>query len=196
MLESSGVLTQSTPSEVLGHDSSSLLHSAHSTAASRLRALKIIHRLSQDTPTDTQLSDIIKVQSTIRDKALSMADINAMEYAFEKENEDDLITAAKFFSKMKKRFKLPHLPAIALGVLYFKQKRFKEAVKEFSDAIKLQEALPRPLYSIADDTTALYNRALSYFRVGNDTLAILDLEHTLKLDDKHLKVNLQHKSYI
>jgi tetratricopeptide (TPR) repeat protein len=187
-ISSSANQTDSTTNQVTLETSVHESHTVHSSE-SRLKALKLIHRLSQDTVVDMQLTEIIGLEKTIRDKALSMADILAMEHAFDQEAEDDPVTAAKLFVKMKKRFKLPHLPTIALGVLYFKQKKYREAIDEFTHAVKFQAALPRPIYSVTDDVTALYNRALCYFRVGNDSAALLDLEQAVGLDGKNLKVD-------
>jgi tetratricopeptide (TPR) repeat protein len=153
-----------------------------------MNALKSIYKMSKETSPDLQLLNIIELNLIIRSKSISMSDIYSIEHGFELENEGDLEGASKIFVKLKRRLKLPHLPSICLGVIFFKQKRFLDAIAEFSSAIKLQSELPKAMHDLEDQLIALHNRALCYFRTGDDLLGLADLEKALKINPDHVIV--------
>ena len=150
---------------------------------SKGKALKTMFRLSQDTHPDLQLIQLLEYDNVIRQRAIPLGDIEAIEHGLELEKENEMDDALKYYRKLKRRFKFVQIPTTCVGIILFKQGKYLQAIKEFNDAIKFQSTLPRAIFCADDDMMALYNRALCHFRTGNDGLAIDDLEQSLKLND-------------
>ena len=96
--------------------------------------------------------------------------------------------AVASFTRAGTNSKEPHLSKIFLGSLYYQSNKNLAAISSFSEAIRLIQGIKSSsLYNKYDEFVARFNRAMVYFRAGNDDLGLKDFEKALRLDSNNIK---------
>ena len=155
-------------------------HAVHNL--SKDKAKKLIVKLTRDAPVDVELGRIKELN--IAERKMSAGERSHLLRGCTFMEVEEWEPAIASFVRVAKKSKQPHLPFICIGVIRFRQKKYMAAVEAFAKAHSFLYSMKRVGQSHPEDEfTALYNRALSYFRLGNDHAGIADLEEACKAHD-------------
>ena len=149
----------------------------------RERAYKTLFKMANDANPDLQLLN--PMINTHQDSS-NHAEKSFIDQAVILENDGDVDAACKIYSRAIRRGAATNLLLLNLSVLYFKQKKYEDAIKQNSRVIQnltkwIGETELSNEYKL-ELVMALYNTALCYFRLGNDEEALQNLEHAVRIN--------------
>lgn len=131
-------------------------------------------------PNDPDTKSIIPINLSDRVLGFDIRDQLEMGYRYEQEgdyaNAEVCYTRAVSASKRLSR----SLPLLMRGVVFFHQKKYFLAIRDFTEAIPFSpDEAGETAQEKSDIAIALHNRALAHFCVGNDTNGVEDLNIAL-----------------
>ena len=132
------------------------------------KATKILKREIKQLPPDLNVHKLIEIE--LFNRKINVGDRDLLERGLRHEYVNELDQAIACYTRARKQSKDPYLPRLFLGAVYFKQELYLTSLKHFSAAVQMISELNGALYSIQDDFCANFNRAATYFRVGDDKL--------------------------
>lgn len=144
--------------------------------AQQAKMKKQLMTLISKAPNDPDTKNIIPVNLSDRVLGFDIRDQLELGHRYEQDgdfaNAEVCYTRAVVASKKLNR----NVPLMMRGVVFFMQKKYFLAIRDFSEAIPFSaEEAGDSTQEKADIAAALHNRALAYFCVGNDTNGVDDL---------------------
>jgi hypothetical protein len=145
----------------------------------QMRAKKHVSLLASKAPEDPDTGKIMVLKFTDRNLNFDVRD--HLEEGFALQTNGKLSEAESFYDKAVLTGKSVSLalPLAMRGIVRFLQRKYLKAIKDFTDSIALYEQYGETRHDKADTAAALYNRALSYFRIGDDDSGVSDLKKAL-----------------
>ena len=156
--------------------------------AIQTKAKKHLLGLISKAPLDPDTKSIIPI--VLSDRVLSFDIRDQLELGYRYEQEDDFSNAEVCYTRAVAASKrlTGNLPLMMRGGVFFRQKKYFLAIRDYTESIP-EGRMIETAQDKADVATALHNRALSYFCVGNDANGIDDLNTALeKYQPENLKI--------
>jgi tetratricopeptide (TPR) repeat protein len=137
----------------------------------------------KETPPDVQIHKVLDIDLTNRN--VNLWEKGLIDEGRQAEVEGYLDHAVSSLTRAGINSKEPHLSKLFLGSLYFRNARYLSAIDNYSEALRMIWGIKSSsMYNKGDEFVAKFNRAIAYFRTGNDTEGIKDLEDALKVSHK------------
>ena len=148
------------------------------------RATRTLKRATKKVPRDVFVHNLLDVE--MHNRKINMGDRELFERGLRHEaaNEDD--SAIACYVRARKTSKDPQLPRMFLGAVYFKKGLYLAALKQYDAALRTIGESRGMQYSPQDDFVANYNRAVTYFRLGEDACGVDDLARAVALRPQHM----------
>ena len=149
------------------------------------RATRTLKRATKAVPKDVFVHNLLDVE--MNNRKINMGDRELFERGLRHEaaHEDD--SAIACYVRARKTSKDPQLPRMFLGAVYFKKELYLAALKQYDAAVwAINESRGGKQYCLQDDFVASYNRAVTYFRVGDDACGVADLARAVALRPQHM----------
>lgn len=149
------------------------------------KAERKLRQMVRETPPDIQISNLFEIDLSNRANACE-TDLVALAQKAERENMAD--HAISYLTRAGINSKEPHVYKVFLGSFYFRTGKYLKSIQCYTDAMRMVTAVKlSAVYNQADDFIIRYNRAIAYFRTGNDAAGLKDLERALEIEDENVK---------
>jgi CRP-like cAMP-binding protein len=156
-------------------------------AKARLKARRLVKDFTSAAKPDPQTSQLILIN--FDNRRIGSGEREHLIQGINLQNNNQLFSAFKSFSKAILVCKQLHLPTMCRGIVQFQRGKFFSAVKDFSEAIKFIESSTDKinLYRL-DLSIARFNRGMTYFRLGDDMRGVEDLEYSIECDPDNVHI--------
>lgn len=150
----------------------------------REKARKAINKISNKLAADIYVSQLLEVDFSRRKINIGEREHLNNGRAHEEVNEFDEAMAC-YARACLVNAKQPHTGNIYQGICLYHQGKFIAAINSFSLALRILERALDSNYNVDDHFVTVYNRGITYFRVGNDDNGLLDFKKAVSLKPDH-----------
>jgi len=152
------------------------------------KGVRLLNKLAAHTPMEAQFCELLELD--INMCAVSSRERDLLGHGKQAEKEKDYDQAIRYYERSTVTTKKPHVSLQFIGINLYTQKRYLEALRKFSEIMALAVVGPLPHKhndivcvppSNYDLFVAHYNRGLVYFRLGDDTRGLKDMQKALEI---------------
>lgn len=149
-------------------------------------AAKTLKRMARDSAPDVQLNDLLPI--TLASGKVSISDRDILEAGVKAEKEGNYEVAITMYKRAGLHTTKPHLSKMFLAFIHYQMGKYMQALDYLTWAVESQDKVKHlSVYSVEEHFTAIFNRSLVHFRLGNDDKGISDMKMATSLDEHHLK---------
>eukprot|EP00602_Paraphysomonas_sp_CaronLab_P011042 CAMPEP_0185022256 /NCGR_PEP_ID=MMETSP1103-20130426/4974_1 /TAXON_ID=36769 /ORGANISM="Paraphysomonas bandaiensis, Strain Caron Lab Isolate" /LENGTH=1344 /DNA_ID=CAMNT_0027554245 /DNA_START=188 /DNA_END=4219 /DNA_ORIENTATION=- len=148
-------------------------------AKARLKARRLIRDMASTAKPDPGTAKLILV--SLENRRIGSGEREHLVIGIKHQQAGDLNLAFKAFNKAILVCKQSHIPTMCRGIVQYERGKFFSAIKDFTAALKAMELSPDSIRRHLNDIViARFNRAMSYFRLGDDEKGLKDLQFAVE----------------
>jgi len=149
-------------------------------------AAKTLKRMARDSAPDVQLNELLPI--VLASGKVSLSDKDILEVGLKAEREGNNEVAITMYKRAGLHTTKPHLSKMFLAYIHYQMGKYMQALDYLTWAVESQDRVKHlSTHSSEEHFIAHYNRALVYFRLGNDEKGVSDMKKAISIDGNHLK---------